>query len=140
MDTMSEYGDEIFDFLDGQGSPALEWISDPRDQQNWKQWACVILSAAVTQWARNVVGILMDLQESGYLIDDPKGYLIDTLILPAEYYEERASRGGETIRDRVPYEGAVRYVTDGKEWGVQYWTGVIDWLAGPIPGPYEIRG
>ena len=31
----------------------------------------------------------------------------------------------------VPYEGAVRYVTDGKQWGVEYDDGSID-MVGPI--------
>ncbi len=56
---------------------------------------------------------------------------LKTLHAPDDWYEWRASEGGGEVRDVVPYEGAVRYVTDGKQWGVEYDDGTIDML-GPI--------
>lgn len=48
--------------------------------------------------------------------------------LPDSFYEPRRTLGGGTVRDVMPYEGAVAYVTDGKRFGVQYEDGSVDWL------------
>jgi hypothetical protein len=56
-----------------------------------------------------------------------------TLSLPSEHYEARRTIGGGEVRDVMPWEGAVRYVTDdGRRYGVEYLNGSVDWL-GPIP-------
>ena len=49
--------------------------------------------------------------------------------LPEACYEPRRTLGGGEVRDVVPYEGAVAYVTDGSRYGIQYEDGHVDWLA-----------
>jgi len=56
-------------------------------------------------------------------------YTIRTADLPTSFYDERTTLGGGSVRDVIPFEGAVRYVTDdGIRYGVEYECGTIDWI------------
>jgi hypothetical protein len=48
--------------------------------------------------------------------------------LSPENYEARQTVGGGEVQDVLPWEGAVSYVTDGEQYGVEYGDGAIDWL------------
>ena len=39
---------------------------------------------------------------------------LKTLYAPDDWYKWRAREGGGQVRDLLPYEGGLRYVTDGK--------------------------
>jgi len=52
---------------------------------------------------------------------------IHEIRLPDSCYEPRRTLGGGTVRDVMPYQGAVAYVTDGKRFGVLYEDGHVDW-------------
>lgn len=54
--------------------------------------------------------------------------MIRTIRLSDNAYEPRATIGGGTIRDRMPYEGATDYVTDGARYGIRYEDGHIEWM------------
>lgn len=54
--------------------------------------------------------------------------MIRTIQLPPAFYGTRQTIGGGEVRDVMPYEGAVAYVTDGTQYGVQYTDGHVDWL------------
>ena len=51
--------------------------------------------------------------------------------LPDRFYVPRYSRCGFEIRDRMPWDVALAYVTDGVRFGVQFKDGSIDWLIQP---------
>lgn len=54
---------------------------------------------------------------------------IRPITLSDNYYEPRRTLGGGEVRDAMPYEGAVEYVTDDAgHWGVRYEDGGVDWL------------
>src|SRR5690606_18794685 len=53
---------------------------------------------------------------------------IRSIRLPDSFYESRRTLGGGEVRDMMPYEGAVAYVTDGFRYGIQYEDGGVDWL------------
>lgn len=57
---------------------------------------------------------------------------IRSIRLPPAFYEARQTIGGGEVRDVMPYEGAVAYVTDGERYGVQYGDGAVDWLGRDI--------
>ena len=48
--------------------------------------------------------------------------------LPDSFYEPRRTLGGGEVRDMMPYESAIAYVTDGFRYGIQYDDGHVDWL------------
>jgi len=58
----------------------------------------------------------------------PTGAEIHEIRLPDSFYAPRRTLGGGEVRDVVPYEGAVAYVTDGSRYGIQYEDGHVDWL------------
>jgi hypothetical protein len=53
--------------------------------------------------------------------------------LPDRFYLPRIDSEGREVRDVMPWEGAVRYATDGARVGVQYPDGNVVWL-GDAPG------
>ena len=53
---------------------------------------------------------------------------IHPIRLPDSCYEPRRTLGGGEVRDMMPYEGAVAYVTDGFRYGIQYEDGAVQWL------------
>lgn len=61
---------------------------------------------------------------------------IRSIQLPPAFYEARQTIGGGEVRDVMPYEGAVAYVTDGERYGVQYDDGVVDWLGSDPVGAF----
>lgn len=48
--------------------------------------------------------------------------------LPDQFYKPRRTLGGGIVRDAMPYEGALAYVTDGERYGVLYNDWSVDWL------------
>lgn len=48
--------------------------------------------------------------------------------LPEQFYEPRRTLGGGIVRDAMPIEGALAYVTDGERYGVLYNDWSVDWL------------
>ena len=54
--------------------------------------------------------------------------------LPDRFYLPRIDAQGREVRDVMPWEGAVSYVTDGARVGVAYPDGRVEWL-GRAPGP-----
>jgi hypothetical protein len=61
---------------------------------------------------------------------------LEELRLSPDAYLPRRTLGGGEVRDLMPWEGALRYVTDGIRYGVEYAGGLVDWL-GPIPEEEE---
>jgi len=57
---------------------------------------------------------------------------IHEIRLPDACYAPRRTSGGGEVRDVLPYDGAVAYVTDGKRFGVQYKDGHVDWLGNDL--------
>jgi hypothetical protein len=57
---------------------------------------------------------------------------IKTLALGPMAYEVRTTLGGGQVRDVIPYDGAVDYVTDGERYGIRYDDGSVDWLGTSI--------
>jgi len=53
---------------------------------------------------------------------------IHEIRLPDACYAPRRTSGGGEVRDVVPYEGAIAYVTDGRRYGIRYEDGHTDWL------------
>lgn len=48
--------------------------------------------------------------------------------LPEQFYAPRRTLGGGIVRDAMPIEGALAYVTDGERYGVLYNDWSVDWL------------
>lgn len=58
-----------------------------------------------------------------------RGYT--AILMPDDFYLPRHSRFGQEIRDVMPMDGAITYVTDGARIGVQFRTGRVDWIMEP---------
>jgi len=54
--------------------------------------------------------------------------------LPDRFYLPRIGPDGREVRDVMPWEGSVRYATDGARVGVQYPDGSVLWLGELPPG------
>lgn len=48
--------------------------------------------------------------------------------LPDRFYLPRTDAAGREIHDVMPWEGALRYATDGKRVGIQFQDGRVMWL------------
>jgi len=48
--------------------------------------------------------------------------------LPDRFYLPRTDQSGREIRDVMPWEGALRYATDGVRVGIQFQDGRVVWL------------
>ena len=62
--------------------------------------------------------------------------MIQTITLTPENYGPRTTLGGGTVRDLMPWSGALDYVTDGQRFGVRYNDGFVDWLGGSLSGAF----
>jgi hypothetical protein len=57
---------------------------------------------------------------------------IRTIRLSENAYEPRRTIGGGTVKDAMPWDGAIDYVTDGEQYGVRYDDGRINWLGADL--------
>ena len=67
---------------------------------------------------------------------DAEELVIQTITLTPENYGPRTTLGGGTVRDLMPWSGALDYVTDGQRFGVRYNDGFVDWLGGSLSGAF----
>jgi hypothetical protein len=68
------------------------------------------------------------LSAAGPPLADPGQSGVRAVRLPPSFYLPRITASGEEVRDVVPWEGAVDYVTDGTRYGVRMKDGVIRWF------------